>query len=167
MNEQNQNSPEPQCKNCQHPIALHKPDRSFRDDENEDKTRGCENPEHYNSLGSGDYKGWSEIHCNSCGTLLGFTDSRLENIFDYTILCNRWIKKLYLLIITRAKSAYTIITYFILKSIPSSIFKKNLNRITIHNCYYIHRHVASSFFYPHIITAPVRGTRLKGHFVVR
>jgi hypothetical protein len=88
-----QNSLELQCKNCQHPIALHKPNCLSRDDENEDKTCGCENPEYYNTLISGDYIGWAEIHCNSCGTLLGFIDSTLENIFDYTILCNRCIKK--------------------------------------------------------------------------
>jgi hypothetical protein len=93
MGNEFQNSLDPRCKNCNHAISLHKPNCVFKGDQEEDNICGCENAQYYNTLISGEYVGWAEIHCNSCGVLLGFIDSALENIFDYTILCPRCIVK--------------------------------------------------------------------------
>jgi hypothetical protein len=87
MNNETQSSIDLRCKNCNHAIVLHKPNCTFVDNENEDIICDCNKAQYYNSLISGKYIGWAEIHCNSCGKLLGFIDSTLENIFDYTILC--------------------------------------------------------------------------------
>ena len=36
-----------------------------------------------------------QIHCNSCGVMLGFIDSTREDIYDYITLCPNCIAKAY------------------------------------------------------------------------
>ena len=93
MSNQTEDLPDPVCKNCNHSIRLHKPNCSFKEEEDEDSICGCEKAQYYNTLVSGEYIGWEEIHCNSCGRLTSFIDSTLENISDFTILCPNCIAK--------------------------------------------------------------------------
>jgi hypothetical protein len=94
MESEGQDTPEPQCKNCQHAISLHKPNCLSKENRNENNVVcGCDDAQYYNAIISGDYVGWVEIHCNSCGTIIGFLDSTIENIFDYTTLCPKCIEK--------------------------------------------------------------------------
>ena len=81
------------CKNCSHPISLHKPNCLFKPEKNEDNLCGCKKAEYYNTIVSDKYIGWTEIHCNSCGRMLGFIDSAVENVYDFTTLCPRCIRK--------------------------------------------------------------------------
>jgi hypothetical protein len=77
------------CENCLHPISFHHPSCSFRQEN--DNICGCEDAEYHNVVIS-KYVGWAEIHCNSCGSILGFLNSTLDNIDDYTTLCPKCIK---------------------------------------------------------------------------
>ena len=76
------------CKNCQHQISMHIPNCSalFRN-----SICNCNKPEFYNVVISGKYIGWTEIHCNSCGKLVAFIDSPIENIDDFKIRCKHCI----------------------------------------------------------------------------
>lgn len=78
------------CRNCSHQISLHDPICSASDDDHKCE---CDNPEFYNSIISGKYIGWMEIHCNSCGKLVCYIDSSNENIYDFNILCNKCISQ--------------------------------------------------------------------------
>ena len=70
-------------KNCQHQISLHLPNCTGVSDESDStKICKCKKPEFYNVIISGKYIGWTEIHCNSCGKLVAFLDSPIENIDD-------------------------------------------------------------------------------------
>ena len=80
---------EKSCENCSHPISLHDPKCSFHSEEN--RTCGCDNAEYHNAIIS-KYVGWTEIRCNSCGKTVGFLQSILENIDDFTTLCPKCIK---------------------------------------------------------------------------
>lgn len=80
------------CKNCQHQISMHLPNcRVLFNDRDSGKICGCNRPEFYNIIISGKYIGWTEIHCNSCGKLVAFIDSPIENIDDYKIMCRHCI----------------------------------------------------------------------------
>ena len=81
------------CKNCTHPIDLHKPHCSFTNEDYEGNGCECRNPQYYNTIVSDKHIGWIEIHCNSCGTLIGFINSTIENIYDFTTLCSDCIIK--------------------------------------------------------------------------
>lgn len=81
------------CKNCCHPISLHGPRCLFTADDKDNTSCGCADPQYYNTIVSDKYMGWVEIHCNSCGTFLGFIDSTIENIYDFTTLCAKCIRK--------------------------------------------------------------------------
>jgi hypothetical protein len=94
MSSETQNLPNPACKNCNHPIPLHKPICSFKEAENAGDICGCQNAQYYNTLVSAEHIGWEEIHFNSCGVLTSFIDSTLENISDFTILCPKCIAKI-------------------------------------------------------------------------
>ena len=85
---QDEKSFDKSCENCSHPISLHDPNCSFQ---NDNEICGCENAEYHNVIIS-NYVGWTEIRCNSCGKTLGFLQSVLENIDDYTTLCPKCIK---------------------------------------------------------------------------
>jgi hypothetical protein len=79
------------CKNCNHLMSLHNPDCSFKEDKSSVSSCGCIKAQYYNTIVSDKYIGWIEIHCNSCGQRIGFIDSTVENIFDFTTLCNKCI----------------------------------------------------------------------------
>jgi hypothetical protein len=79
---------EKSCENCSHPISLHDPKCLFQ---SKDEVCGCEDAEYHNVVIS-KYVGWTEIDCNSCGKILGFLHSILENIDDFTTLCPNCIK---------------------------------------------------------------------------
>lgn len=80
------------CKNCSHPISSHKPNCDVKTNES-DEACGCGNPQYHNAIVSGNYIGWTEIHCTSCGVMLGFIDSTREDIYDYITLCPNCIAK--------------------------------------------------------------------------
>jgi hypothetical protein len=61
------------------------------DDGDSGKSCGCDKPEFYNIVISGKYIGWTEIHCNSCGKLIAYIDSPIENIDDFKIRCKHCI----------------------------------------------------------------------------
>jgi len=83
------------CKNCSHAISLHKPDCMFKIDKSrQNNFCGCKRAEYYNTIVSDRYIGWIEIHCNLCGNMLGFIDSGIENIYDFTTVCSKCIRKL-------------------------------------------------------------------------
>jgi hypothetical protein len=83
------------CKNCSHTISLHTPDCTFKiDNSGKNDFCGCKGPEYYNMIVSDKYVGWTEIHCNLCGNMLGFIDSGIENIYDFTTACRKCIRKL-------------------------------------------------------------------------
>lgn len=84
-------SVEKSCENCSHPISLHNPNCSFQSRENDSEVCGCEDAEYHNVIIS-KYVGWTEIRCNSCGKILGFLQSILENIDDLTTLCPSCLK---------------------------------------------------------------------------
>ena len=82
----------PICKNCQHQMSMHSSNcRVLSNDRDSRKICGCNRPEFYNIVISGKYIGWTEIHCNSCGKLVAFIDSPIENIDDYKIMCKHCI----------------------------------------------------------------------------
>src|SRR5215510_12946490 len=93
MTTESNNFVEPICKNCNHPIPLHKPTCSFEEDDNKNDVCGCQNARYYNTLISAEYIGWEEIHCNSCGALTSYIDSPLEDVSEFTILCPKCISK--------------------------------------------------------------------------
>ena len=76
------------CKNCQHQISMHLPNCSVLF---HNSICACNKPEFYNVVISGKYIGWTEIHCNSCGKLVAFIDSPIENIDDFKIRCKNCI----------------------------------------------------------------------------
>ena len=76
------------CKNCQHQISMHVPNCSAL---LHNGICDCNKPEFYNVVISGKYIGWTEIHCNSCGKLVAFIDSPIENIDDFKIRCKHCI----------------------------------------------------------------------------
>ena len=74
------------CKNCSHPVAFHGSICGAKtSDSNE--VCGCSHLQYHNAIVSGNYVGWTEIHCSSCGILIGFIDSTREDIYDYITLC--------------------------------------------------------------------------------
>ena len=80
------------CKNCQHQMSMHLPNcRVLSDDSDSTKLCNCNKPEFYNIIISGKYIGWTEIHCNSCGKLVAYIDSPIENIDDFKIMCKHCI----------------------------------------------------------------------------
>ena len=80
------------CKNCQHQVSMHLPNCTVLSDENDStKICNCHKPEFYNVVISGKYIGWTEIHCNSCGKLVAYIDSQIENIDDFKIRCKHCI----------------------------------------------------------------------------
>ena len=66
---------------------------SFTNEDDEGNGCECRNPQYYNTIVSDKHIGWIEIHCNSCGTLIGFINSTVENIYDFTTLCSNCIIK--------------------------------------------------------------------------
>ncbi len=78
------------CKNCQHKVSMHLPNCTILSDDSS-KTCDCNKPEFYNIVISGKYIGWTEIHCNSCGKLVAYIDSPIENIDDFKIMCKHCI----------------------------------------------------------------------------
>ncbi len=80
------------CKNCSHPISSHRPNCDVKTNDSNDVC-GCSNPQYHNAIVSGNYVGWTEIHCTSCGVLLGFIDSTREDIYDYITLCPNCMAK--------------------------------------------------------------------------
>ena len=80
------------CKNCSHAISSHKPNCDVKINDR-GETCGCSNPQYHNAIVSGNYIGWTEIHCTSCGVMLGFIDSTREDIYDYITLCANCIAK--------------------------------------------------------------------------
>ena len=78
------------CKNCQHKVSMHLPHCTILSDDRT-KTCDCNKPEFYNIVISGKYIGWTEIHCNSCGKLVAYIDSPIENIDDFKIMCKHCI----------------------------------------------------------------------------
>jgi hypothetical protein len=93
MNKSKQGTPENSCKNCSHPISLHMPNCLFKSEENNDDICGCKDAQYHNVIISGKYIGWMEIHCNSCGKMLGLIDNIVEHAFDFTTLCSRCIRQ--------------------------------------------------------------------------
>jgi len=80
------------CKNCQHPVSLHKPKcTTLLGDNSDDNVCNCNKPEFYNVAISEKYFGWTEIHCNNCGKLVAYIDSSIENIEDFKIMCKHCI----------------------------------------------------------------------------
>ena len=80
------------CKNCQHQMSMHLPNCTILlDDKDSAKICNCKTPEFYNIIISGKYIGWTEIHCNSCGKLVAYIDSSIENIDDFKIRCKHCI----------------------------------------------------------------------------
>ncbi|RPJ30031.1 MAG: hypothetical protein EHM25_07480 [Nitrosopumilales archaeon] len=95
MNKDIQASVENSCKKCSHPMSLHNPNCLFKSEENDDDNIcGCKDAQYYNTIVSDKYIGWIEIHCNACGKMLGFIDSTVENIYDFTTLCSKCIVKI-------------------------------------------------------------------------
>lgn len=92
MNKDIQKSLEKSCKNCSHDISLHNPNCLFKSEDN-DNICGCKDAQYYNTIVSDKYIGWIEIHCNSCGKMLGLIDSTVENVYDFTTLCSNCISK--------------------------------------------------------------------------
>ena len=78
------------CKNCQHQVSMHLPNCTILSGDST-KTCDCNKPEFYNIVISGKYIGWTEIHCNSCGKLVAYIDSPIENIDDFKIMCKHCI----------------------------------------------------------------------------
>jgi hypothetical protein len=73
-------------------MSMHLPNCTvLSDDKDSEKICNCNKPEFYNIIISGKYIGWTEIHCNSCGKLVAFIDSPIENIDDYKIMCRHCI----------------------------------------------------------------------------
>ena len=93
MNKDLQKSPEISCKNCYHPISLHKPNCSYSLDDNDGNPCGCEVARYYNTIVSDKHIGWTEMHCSLCGIILGYIDSLVENIYDSTTVCSKCISK--------------------------------------------------------------------------
>jgi hypothetical protein len=93
MNKDIQKSFEKSCKNCSHAMSLHKPNCLFKSEDNDDNICGCKDAQYYNTIVSDKYIGWIEIHCNSCGKMLGLIDSTVENVYDFTTLCSNCIRK--------------------------------------------------------------------------
>jgi hypothetical protein len=84
------------CKNCQHQLSMHLPTcRTLLDKSNSTKICDCNKPEFYNTVISGKYIGWTEIHCNNCGKLVSFIDSSIKNIDDFKIMCKHCIVKMH------------------------------------------------------------------------
>jgi DNA-directed RNA polymerase subunit RPC12/RpoP len=80
------------CENCQHTISMHLPNcTGVSNESHSTKICNCNKPEFYNVIISGKYIGWTEIHCNSCGKLVAFLDSPIENIDDSEIRCKHCI----------------------------------------------------------------------------
>ncbi|HKO41225.1 MAG TPA: hypothetical protein VJU85_08185 [Nitrososphaeraceae archaeon] len=80
------------CKNCLHQMSMHLPTCiELSDNKDSAKICNCNKPEFYNIVISGKYIGWTEIHCNSCGKLVAFLDSPIENIDDSKIMCRQCI----------------------------------------------------------------------------
>ncbi|MGV8107471.1 MAG: hypothetical protein ACP5OH_06845 [Nitrososphaerota archaeon] len=75
-------------------MSLHSPNCLSKSEENDDNICGCKDPQYYNTIVSDKYIGWIEIHCNACGKMLGFIDSKVENIYDFTTLCSKCIVKI-------------------------------------------------------------------------
>lgn len=76
------------CRNCQHQMSMHMPNCRTISGHN---VCNCNKPEFYNVVISGKYIGWTEIHCNSCGKLVAYIDSSIENIYDFKIMCKHCI----------------------------------------------------------------------------
>jgi hypothetical protein len=93
MNKGIQKSLENSCKNCSHSMSLHKPNCLFKLEDNHGNFCSCKDAQYYNTIVSDKYIGWVEIHCNSCGNILGFIDSAVENVYDFTTLCPNCISK--------------------------------------------------------------------------
>ena len=93
MSHNNENLLESSCKRCSHPISSHKPNCLFKLEENKNDICGCKNAQYYNTIVSDKYIGWIEIHCNSCGKMLAYIDSTVENIYDFTTLCSKCIAR--------------------------------------------------------------------------
>jgi hypothetical protein len=71
---------------------MHLPNcKALFNDRDSEKICGCNKAEFYNIIISGKYIGWAEIHCNSCGKLVAFIDSTIENIDDFKIMCKHCI----------------------------------------------------------------------------
>lgn len=85
-------APENSCKNCSHPISLHKPDCLSKSEDNNETICGCKKPQYYNAIVSENI-GWIEVHCNSCGKMLAFIDCTVDDIYDFNILCSKCIAK--------------------------------------------------------------------------
>jgi hypothetical protein len=83
------------CKNCNHTIASHRPVCNVKANDSDDVC-GCSNPQYHNAIISGNYVGWTEVHCTSCGVLLGFIDSTMEDIYDFITLCSNCMVKTHL-----------------------------------------------------------------------
>jgi hypothetical protein len=73
-------------------MSMHLPNcTELSDNKDSAKICNCNKPEFYNIVISGKYIGWTEIHCNSCGKLVAFLDSPIENIDDSKIMCRQCI----------------------------------------------------------------------------
>ena len=83
---------ESECKNCSHDISLHSPKYSKRDS---DRICVCDRPQYYGTVVSDSNIGWTEFHCNICRNLIGFLNSKNENIYemieDEVLLCAKCI----------------------------------------------------------------------------
>ena len=93
MKEDLQKSLENSCKNCSHPMSLHKPNCLYKLEDNDGNFCGCQVAQYYNTIVSDRYIGWTEIRCNSCGNILGYIDSAVENVYDFTTVCSKCISK--------------------------------------------------------------------------
>jgi hypothetical protein len=87
---------ESECKNCYHDIRLHNPDCKAKSDNNihDDDICHCDIPQYYNTIVSGKYIGWTEVHCNTCGKLVCLIDSTNEDVYNFLILCPQCIAKI-------------------------------------------------------------------------
>jgi hypothetical protein len=72
----------PLCKNCQHQVSIPLPNCTILSDDSA-KMCDCNKPEFYIIVVSGKYIGWTEINCNSCGKLVAYIDTPIENIDDF------------------------------------------------------------------------------------
>jgi hypothetical protein len=88
---------EAECRNCNHPIDMHKPKCIKYYDITEERICQCENPQYFGIIISDQYISWTEFHCNNCGKLIGFLDTLDENVYDtiheQTILCHDCIAR--------------------------------------------------------------------------
>ena len=82
------------CRNCNHPMNVHTPRCNYMEENNiKGELCDCKTPQYHNAVISGQYIGWMEIHCNSCGALIGLIDSTNEDISDFVTLCPACIAK--------------------------------------------------------------------------